>query len=485
MSDGLDRLPPQSRDAERSVLGSMLRDNAVIGDVIQILRKEDFYFDAHQKIFETITQIHDRGGAPVDAVILADALKQRAWIEDIGGYGYLVELWDAAPTAANAEYYAKIVRDKGLIRSLIHAGTEILKDAYDQMMPGDQMIESAERKILDVAEKGITGNLTTLQEAIDETYERIDKRTTGESVAFSGISTGFTELNGLTAGLQKSELVIIAARPSVGKCLAADSEIVLDDGRIVTIEEVYRRRKAQLLTLGDDWRLGWAEPSAFVDDGHKPVYRVTTRLGRRVEATASHPFLTMAGWRPLAELRAGERIAVPRRVPVFGTERLRECEVKLLGYLLGDGGLTDTTPAFTNSNPRLRADLRAAVAQFGGLRVREENLDGPRTPTLCVSADPEVRAAVRATFLGRLRTLVAGAFSSKRAFAEAVGVTPDLVAAWWAGGCVPAADVLGRIATVLGRNVEELAPAGWAVVAGKNTLTLWLRDLGLWGKGAR
>jgi replicative DNA helicase len=216
-SEGADRLPPQSVEAERSVLGSMLRDNAVIGDVLQIIRRDDFYADAHQKVFEAITALHDRGGQPVDVVLLAEEMKQRNQIEDIGGYTYLAALWEAAPTAANAEYYARIVRDRALVRNLIHAGTEILRDAYNQSMPSDQLLESAERKILDVAERGITGQTYTLEQAIEETYDRIDKRHSGEQMEFSGLSTGFTDLNEITAGLQKSELIIIAARPSVGK----------------------------------------------------------------------------------------------------------------------------------------------------------------------------------------------------------------------------------------------------------------------------
>src|SRR5437660_8903039 len=102
---GTDRLPPQSRDAERSVLGSMLRDNAVIGDVVQILRVENFYSDAHQKIFQAVTDLYQKGH-PADLVVLTELLKERQQIEDIGGYAYLAVLWDAAPTAANAEYYA-------------------------------------------------------------------------------------------------------------------------------------------------------------------------------------------------------------------------------------------------------------------------------------------------------------------------------------------------------------------------------------------
>jgi replicative DNA helicase len=216
-SVGPERLPPQNREAERSVLGSLLRDNKVISDVVQIVRKEDFYFDAHQKVFDAIVSIFDKGGQPVDIVILAEELQKRKHIEDVGQYPYLAELWDAAPTAANAEYYARIVREHSVVRGLIHASTEVLRDAYDQSMPADELLQSAERKILEVAEKGMTGQTWTLEEAIHDTYERIDKRMTGETAAFSGLSTGFTELNELTAGLQKSEMIIIAARPSVGK----------------------------------------------------------------------------------------------------------------------------------------------------------------------------------------------------------------------------------------------------------------------------
>jgi len=212
-----DRLPPQNRDAERSVLGSMLRDNAVIGDVVQIIhRAETFYTDGHQKIFDGITKLYDKG-KPVDLVLLADHLKEQKHLEDIGGYTYLAELWDAAPTAANAEYYARIVRDKAIVRNLIHAGNEVLRDAYDQSMPADELLESAERKILDIAQMGITGQTFTLEAALNEAYARIDARHERGHESISGLETGFTDLDNITAGLQNSELVVIAARPSAGK----------------------------------------------------------------------------------------------------------------------------------------------------------------------------------------------------------------------------------------------------------------------------
>jgi replicative DNA helicase len=216
MSSESDRVPPQSREAERSVLGSMIRDNAVIGDVVQILLAEYFYEDAHQKIYKAIQDLNHHG-RPVDLVLLQDELKQRGQLEDVGSYAYLAELWEAAPTAANAEYYAKIVRDRALVRNLIHAGTEILRDAYEQSQPADDLLGSAESRILAVAEMGIMGQTSTLEQALAEAYDRIDSRHTGDQMSISGLSTGFTDLDEITAGLQNSELIIVAARPSVGK----------------------------------------------------------------------------------------------------------------------------------------------------------------------------------------------------------------------------------------------------------------------------
>ena len=227
-----ERLPPQDREAERSVLGSMLRDNIVIGDVVQILRAEHFYVFAHQKIFEAITTLAVDRGHPADLVTLADFLKEQGLIEDTGGYAYLMELWDAAPSAANAEFYARIVRDKAVIRSLIHACTQIERDSHDQVMPADELLDNAERKILDIAQMGITGQTIRLQDALKEAYDRIDSRTQRDHMSISGLATGYVDLDNLTAGLQNSELVIVAARPSVGK-----TSLALNIIRHIAVEE--------------------------------------------------------------------------------------------------------------------------------------------------------------------------------------------------------------------------------------------------------
>jgi len=229
----LDRVPPHNIDAEKSVLGSMLRDNRVIADLVQFLRAEDFYVYANQKIYEATSHINIHTGAPVDPVTLANHLKEQQLIEDIGGYGYLAELWDAAPSSANAEYYGKIVRSKAIMRNLIYACNDLLHDAYDQVMPAQELLDQAERKILEIAELGITGDTMTLQDAILEAYTRLDSRKGRDTQEVTGISTGFTDLNTITAGFQDSELIVLAARPSVGKtsfALNVLRHVVVDKG---------------------------------------------------------------------------------------------------------------------------------------------------------------------------------------------------------------------------------------------------------------
>lgn len=477
----LDRLPPQSREAEMGVIGSVLRDNQILNDILNVIRPENFYFDAHQKIFRAILDIYN-DGKPVDLTILFETLKQRKQLEDVGGAQYLGDLWDVAPTAANAEYYARIVRDKAVVRNLIHANTELLRDAYDGVMGADELLGAAERKILEIAEKGTVGETKTLGDALTEAFDRIDAKARGDLTG-AGIPTGFVDLDNLTAGLQNNELIIIAARPSVGKCLSADSEILLADGSVATIEKIYRRRQAELLTLGNDWKFRPAAPSGYVDDGVKPVYRVRTRLGRVIETTASHPFRTLAGWQPLAELLVGDHVAVPRTLPVFGTEPMRECEVKLLGYLIGDGGLTDTCPEFTNSNPRLRADFAEAVRAFGGVNVREDDSNGTRTPAILVSGDREAIRSGRCEFAQRLRTRLSERGSARRV-AAAVGVTPASVTHWSQGKTVPEPKVFGKLCETLRVEPSDLAPGGLTAIRknARNPLTEWLNSLGLWGK---
>ncbi|HEX8117191.1 MAG TPA: replicative DNA helicase, partial [Pyrinomonadaceae bacterium] len=234
------------------------------------------------------------------------------------------------------------------------------------------ILDHAEQMIFALADERTRQGFAHIKPVADMLLEKVQEMS-GRSAMLTGLTTGFSELDTMTSGLQPSDLIIVAARPSMGKCLAFDSEIVTADGGVRTIEEIFRAGAASLLTLGGDFKLRLTEPSHYVDDGVKPVFRVTTRLGRTVETTLSHPFLTVDGWRPLHRIRVGEKVAVPRVLPVFGEEEARECEVKLLAYLLGDGCLRNSSPVFTVGKPALEEDFRSAVGEFGGVEAGPAN----------------------------------------------------------------------------------------------------------------
>jgi replicative DNA helicase len=228
----MDRLPPHNRDAERSLLGSMLRDNLIINDVVPLVKADQFYIYAHQKIYEALTKLNVEEGKPADLVTVAEYLSQAKTLEDAGGVAYLAELFDAAPSAAHFRQYGEIVRQKAIIRNLIHACTELQNEAWDQGQPASELLDSAERRILEIAEMGITGDTITLHAAIQEAWHRLDQRKQRGDQEYSGIPTGFIDLDTLTAGFQNSELIILAARPSVGKTAFA-----LNIARYVIVEE--------------------------------------------------------------------------------------------------------------------------------------------------------------------------------------------------------------------------------------------------------
>ena len=358
----IERLPPQSVDAEQAVLGAVLISADALSKIIDVLEPEHFYRKAHQVLFAAILDLFEKN-EPIDIVTASQYLKDQGKLDSVGGRQYLADLALSVATTANVEYYAKVVNEKALLRNLIKAGTEIVQGAYEDT-DADTAVDRAESLIFGIAQNRNMSKLVHIREIVDDSFARIEKRYE-ERDTLSGVPSGFYDLDTMTSGWQPSDLVIIAARPSMGKCLAYDAEIVLADGSISTIQEIYEQGSARLLTLNSDYKFGWASPSNFVDDGVKPVFRVATRLGRVIETTASHPFLTTDGWKKLAELKPGSPVAVPRHLPVFGTEPLRECEVKLLAYLLGDGCITGNTISLTVDNAEVQTDFLESATEFG------------------------------------------------------------------------------------------------------------------------
>ncbi|WP_166397099.1 replicative DNA helicase [Rubrobacter marinus] len=478
------RVPPHDLDAERAVIGAMLVSEAAVSVVSERLQDGDFYSETHRVLYRCMMRLAERGD-PIDQLTLAGELRNVGEFDRVGGRQYVFQLVESVPTAANAARYADIVRGKALLRSVIDAGSRITEEAFNEPEDVTQALDAAEQLIYGVSNRTMKEQLAPVSELAPGALEMIQKLYDQEGEV-TGVETGFEDLDGLTTGFHKSDLVVLAARPAMGKCLSADAEITLDDGSVVTIEEVVRTQRGSLMTLGEDLKFGWARPSAYVDDGVKPVFRVTTRLGRTIKTTITHPFLTVGGWRKLGELAVGERVAVPRRVPVFGSEPMGAHRIKLLAYMLGDGNMTGGVPRFTNKDPRVREDFAGAVAEFGGLRVREESSGGQRVPSLCVSADGEEVRRHRISFALVLRRALRSSPRSARRIAEEIRVSPASLTNWCGGKTVPDDDTCLRLREALADDAVglDLAVVDGARKNAPNGLRRWLDGLGLWGRPA-
>ena len=206
---------PFNIEAEISVLGSMLLDNEAINLVTEILRTDNFYKTSHQHIFDTIVNIYNKNNA-VDLVILKDELKKQSLLEKVGGAEYLMELEESVPLASNVEYYAKIVREKTIKRDLITVTAKIQQEAYNDSLESEELLDVAEKEIFDITQRKFSSPTIKLFNILHDTFDHISNLHDREG-RLTGISTGYYDLNDITSGLQKSELIVIAARPSMGK----------------------------------------------------------------------------------------------------------------------------------------------------------------------------------------------------------------------------------------------------------------------------
>lgn len=482
-----EQLPPHSIESEMALLGAMILDANVIGEVLVTVKgAEEFYKPAHGAIFQSILELYDKHNVhQIDMVTLVDRLRDKGVLAEVGGPDYLAQLMEGVPSATLAKYYARTVHEKFKLRKLIEVSGDMLYDAYNSgdfgPEAGSDVLERAEVKIFEISQEWQTGEAESLGRLVQQQMDKIDNA----SGQITGLRTYYDDLDRMLTGLQEGEMIVVAARPSMGKCLAADAEITLADGSIATIEELVRRRSGEIATLDESLKLRWTSPSDFIDDGMKPVFEVTTRLGRRIKSTLTHPFRTFSGWKPLGRLGVGDFVAVPRVLEAFGSGEMRECEVKLLAYFIGDGGLTGSVPQFTNGNERIAADFRRAVSEFGGVKVHSSSAP-PRAPSWRVGADPHGVSLARQDFAARLDAALSRSSRTAADIAAAVGVTPPSITHWRHGASVPAAPTFARLCEVLAVRPEELAPEGLRS-AQRNTpnrMTMWLRDLGLMGHGA-
>jgi replicative DNA helicase len=215
IDENLRRVPPQSLEAEESVLGGVMLDNAALDRILDMVQVDDFYRGAHRKIFRAMVDLSERS-EPVDLITLSETLKARGELAEVGGASYLAELADRVPTAANIVHYARIVRERSILRGLIEASTEIATRGYQAPDNVDELLDRAEQLIFGIQERKVRQAFTRIADVLVGSIRTIE-RLYEQKQAVTGVPSGFADLDALTSGLQPSDLVIVAGRPSMGK----------------------------------------------------------------------------------------------------------------------------------------------------------------------------------------------------------------------------------------------------------------------------
>ena len=564
-SPGPDRTPPNDVAAEQSVLGAMLLSKDAIADVVEVVREGDFYRPAHQVIFGTILDLYGRG-EPADAVTVAADLTRTGEIGRVGGAPYLHTLVSMVPTAANANYYGRIVRENAILRRLVEAGTRIVQMGYTGTGDVDMMVDRAQAEVYDVTDRRTSEDYAPLRDLMGDALNEIEAISNrgGEMV---GVPTGFADLDTLTNGLHPGQLIIVAARPAIGKStlgvdiarsasirhgltsvifslemsrneivmrllsaeaqvplhhmragtmsdsdwtklagkmgVVSDAPLFIDDSPNMTLMEIRAKcrrlkqrhdlrlvvvdylqlmtsgkrvesrqqevsefsRSLKLLakelgvpviaisqlnrgpeqrvdkkpmlsdlresgclpastriiradtgvevTMGDLFESGERDvPVWSLDDslryvvrplthvfstGRKEVFRVKTASGRVVEATANHPLLTYAGWKPLGELATGSRIAIPRHVPAPKQETAwSDDEIIVLAHMIGDGSMLPRQPIrYATKDPANIAVMSEAAPRAFAVKLRVDDYPQARCTTLRFASVKPVTHAVR------------------------------------------------------------------------------------------
>ena len=211
----VDRMPPQNQEAEQAVLGAILLQSEALITTMERVQPEDFYYPAHQLIFEAMINLGEEG-QPIDMVTLAAKLQDKQQLDDIGNVSYLMKLANAVPTAANVDYYAQIIEEKSMMRRLIRTATQIVSEGYTAEDDIGALLSDAERRILEISNRRSSSGFIAIKDVLMEVFEKVENLHNNQGNT-SGIPSGFVDLDKMTSGFQRSDLIIVAARPSVGK----------------------------------------------------------------------------------------------------------------------------------------------------------------------------------------------------------------------------------------------------------------------------
>lgn len=245
-----DTIPPQSLDAEKGVLGAILIHSSHLDRVADLVKRNDFYRDAHQRIFQHMLSMYERA-VEIDFLTLKEELSNSGELDRVGGPAYIASLADGIPKSINAEHYARIVREKSTLRELIHAANRISSSAYEQNKPVDEVLDEAERLVLEVADKRIRSGFVSMEELVQQSFETIEKIQKHKG-SLTGVASGYEGLDELTSGFQPSDLVIVAGRPSMGKtglALNVAQHVAIKEGGTVGIFSLEMAKEQLVMRL--------------------------------------------------------------------------------------------------------------------------------------------------------------------------------------------------------------------------------------------
>jgi replicative DNA helicase len=245
-----ERTLPHNHEAERTVLGAVLVDNQAFNSAAELLTKEDFYRDAHRRIFDAMAALAERS-QPIDLVTLKDELVRESALEAVGGAQYLAALVDGVPRITNVEHWSRIIKEKAVLRNLIHAGNRIVQSCLEGEDEAAALLDQAEQSIFAIAEKRIRTGFQSMREIVKESFRTIDQLSQSKDVV-TGLATGFVDIDEMTSGLQKGDLVIVAARPAMGKtsfCLNIAQHVALRVGETVGLFSLEMSKEQLALRL--------------------------------------------------------------------------------------------------------------------------------------------------------------------------------------------------------------------------------------------
>ncbi|WP_186627377.1 replicative DNA helicase [Rhodococcus sp. BP22] len=430
------RQPPQDMAAEQSVLGGMLLSKDAIADVLEVLRPGDFYRPAHQNIYDAVLDLYSRG-EPADPVTVSAELDRRGELKRIGGPPYLITLTQTVPTAANAGYYAEIVAEKSILRRLVQAGTRIVQFGYAGADGQDvaEVVDRAQAEVYEVTERRTSEDFIPLEELLQPTMDEIDSIASRGGISL-GVPTGFAELDEITNGLHPGQMIIVAARPGVGKALALDTPLPTPDGW-TTMGEVMvgdqlidaHGRPTRVVATTDVmvdrpcFELEFSDGTVIVADAQHQ-WLTDTRASRKSAQAAAVGYNRTRNQRTFAEVRTTEEIARTVRCntkdarinhSVVNAEALQLPERELLvppytlGAWLGDG--TSACAQITSADPEIitRIEGEGLEVTKADLYLRTIGVLGDKhIPSEYLRASESQRRALLAGLLDTDGTVTAG-----------------------------------------------------------------------------